>query len=253
MKKVYSILLILLSVNLTGCADDDSDDVQEFTVYSHLGSAEPTVLNRIADLSRSFDLEITVSDRSVATAQFDRDGIGFTITPIKEGKTNLTVKEKNRLKYIINVVVEYEGAGNWHINDFKITVQCDAGIKEAIEQDVQKQSLFYNQNENARYSYFYYETNKEIKLGGNTSAFAKKYFVYKFLEETQSYEFTEKSGEKKYLYTFTLKTKSDVGIIPQHKVGIYATDRTKEYQEKYPDKNIYKVIEEQEVECYYNL
>lgn len=247
MKIFFYLLFFVLPIGLVGCSDDDSDDASEFTVYSHLDSGKPTVLNSIADLSGYIDLEIDISDLSVATAQYDWEGEGFIITPIKEGTSIVTIKEKNRLKYKIKVVVEYEGAGNWEIKDSKITVQSDADVKKKIEQDILENSLFYNQIENSFYSRLSFENEYAI-LRGNPN----KSTIYKFIEETQEYEFTVKPSEEvKYRYKFSLESKSDVGVKPQHKIGTYYIDRTKEYQEKYPDKNISKVTEEQKVECYY--
>lgn len=248
MNKILCLLFFILSIGLIGCSDDDSDDVQEIKIYSHLGSGKPTVLNSIADLSGYIDLEINVSDLSIATAQYDWEGEGFIITPIKEGTTIVTVKEKNRLKYKIKVIVEYEGAGNWHIEDSKITIQSDADIKEIIEQDMLERSLFYDQNQKSLYFTLSFENEYAI-LRGNAK---EKSTIYRFIKETQEYEFTTKSGEEKYLYKFSLQSKSDVGVKPQQKSGTYSIDRTKEYQEKYPDKNIKKVIEEQKVKCVYN-
>lgn len=54
------------------------------------------------------------------------------------------------------------------------------------------------------------------------------------------------------IYKFALHYKSKVGVKPQAKIGTYYIDRTKEYKEKYPDKNILKVTEEQKVKCSYN-
>lgn len=248
MNKILCLLFFILSIGLIGCSDDDSDDVQEFKVYSHLGSGKPTVLNSIADLSGYIDLEINVSDLSIATAQYDWEGEGFIITPIKEGTTIVTVKEKNSLKYKIKVIVEYEGAGNWHIEDSKITVQSDADIKEIIEQDMLERSLFYDQNQKLLYFTLSFENEYAI-LRGNAK---EKSTIYRFIKETQEYEFTTKSGVEKYQYKFSLQSKSDIGVKPQQKSGTYSIDRTKEYQEKYPDKNIKKVIEEQKVKCIYN-
>lgn len=163
-------------------------------------------------------------------------------------KNDDSVKNKNSLKYKIKVVVEYEGAGNWNINKSKIKVQSDADIKNIIEQDMLENSLFYDQKEKSLYASFFFG-NKYARLVSIVNK--SKYTIYKFIKETQDYEFTLKSGEEKYLYKFTLQHKSDVGVNPQHKIGTYAIDKTKEYQEKYPDKNIQKVTEEQIVECYY--
>lgn len=248
MNKIFYLLFIILSIGLIGCSDDDSDDVQEIKVYSHLGSGKPTVLNSIADLSGYIDLEINITDLSIATAQYDWEGEGFSITPIKEGTTTVTIREKNRLKYKIKVVVEYEGAGNWKLKNSKITVEGDPDVKETIEQDMLERSLFYNQKEKSFYDNLSFENESAI-LRGNPN----KYTIYKFIDETQEYEFTVKTSEAvAYRYKFSLESKTDVGVKPQHKIGTYYIDRTKEYQEKYPDKNISKVIEEQKVECIYN-
>jgi hypothetical protein len=253
MNKNVIILFFILFVCLIGCSDDDFDNTQEFTVYSHLDSGKPTLLNRIVDLSSYIDLDINISDLSVATAEYDWEGDDFLITPIKEGVTIVTVKEKNVLKYRIKIVVEYEGAGNWNINDSKITVQSDDDIKETIEQDMLERSLFYNQKEGLFYNNLFFE-NKHGRLISimNDLDIKDRYTTYKFINETQDYEFIVKLSEERYLYKFTLHYKSDVGVKPQHKIGTYYIDRTKEYQEKYPDKNILEVKEEQSVECYYN-
>ena len=62
------------------------------------------MLNSIADLSGYIDLEINISDLSIATAQYDWEGEGFIITPIKEGTTIVTVREKNRLRACLNFI-----------------------------------------------------------------------------------------------------------------------------------------------------
>lgn len=111
-----------------------------------------------------------------------------------------------------------------------------------------ERSLFYNQKEKSFYDNLSFENESAI-LRGNPN----KYTVYKFIEETQEYEFIMKPTEAvTYRSKFTLESKSDVGVKPQHKIGTYYIDRTKEYQEKYLDKNISKVTEEQKVECIYN-
>lgn len=249
MKKIFTLLL--LSLCLVGCADDDSGEMQEFTVYSHLDSGEPTVLNSIADLSSYIDLYIDVSDPDIAIASYDWEGEGFIITPLKEGRTIVTVREKHKLKYKIKVVVEYEGAGNWELGSSKIIVDSDADIKETIEQDVLKNSLFYNYKENSLYASFFFE-NEYARLVPRESSEGQS-TIYRFIKETQHYEFSlVKPRERKYLYQFDLHFKSPVGIMPQHKIGSFCIDKTKEYQEKYPDKNVWRVTEQQYVECYYN-
>lgn len=245
-------LISILSFSLLACSKYYSEEVQEFTVYSHLDSGEPTVLNKIADLSHYIDLEIDISDLRVATAKYDWEGEGFIINPIKEGTTIVTVKEKNRLKYKIKVVVEYEGAGNWDIGNSKIIVESDPDIKEIIEQDVLKNSLFYDYKENSLYASFFFE-NDRARLVSLISGDSKTTH-YKFIKETQDYEFSlEKPLDRKYLYKFTLHYESDMGIMPYHKIGSYSVDKTKEYQEKYPDKNVWRVTEQQYVECEYNF
>ncbi len=248
MRKKYFILFLNLAIGIIGCSDNDSDNVSQYTVYSHLDSSKPTVLNSIADLSGFIELTINISDLSVATAQYNWEGEGFIITPIKEGTTIITVKEKNKLKYRIKVIVEYEGVGNWNLRGSKIIVQSDIDIKSSIEQDMLERSLFYNKKEESLYDNFFFENEYARLNTGNDS----KYTTYRFIKEMQEYEFTLKSSNEKYQYKFNLKFKSDVGVKPQNKIGTYSIDRTKEYQEKYPGKYIEKVIEEQNVECIYN-
>ena len=74
-------------------------------------------------------------------------------------------------------------------------------------------------------------------------------YYYDFMKETKEYVFTMRRTGEEYRYKFSLQHKSNLGIVPQHKIGIYSKDRTAEYKEKYPDKNIVKVSEEYKVEC----
>jgi len=251
MNKLFCILLALLSIGLIGCSDNDNDNVQEFRVYSHLEADSPTRLNSIANLSSYIDLEVNASDTSIAVPDYTRETNNFIIIPKKIGTTIVTVKEKNKLIYKINVIVEYEGAGNWDIKESKITIDSDADIKDEIEQDVLKHSLFFDKKSNSFFTKFFVEYRGLANLSnmGNN----KKYLTYRFIKNTREYEFTpKKNDEEQYLYKFEPLFMSEVGSVgSQHKIGIYYVDKTQEYKKKFPNRNVTKVTEEQKVECYY--
>ena len=58
--KLYYLFIAVLLI--TACSDDDSERVEFITVYSHLDSSEPLVLNSAANLSSYTDLVIDVKD-----------------------------------------------------------------------------------------------------------------------------------------------------------------------------------------------
>lgn len=241
--KLYYLFIAVLLI--TACSDDDSESVEYITVYSHLDSSEPLVLNSVADLSSYTDLVIDVKDLDIVVAEYDWEWEGFIITPLKRGKTTVTVSEKGKLKWNITAIVEYEGEGIWTIEDSKIIVQCDSDIKDIIEQDLLEKSLFYDFESKSFYTDFYCQSDYPQLAGAGKC----RDLYYDFMKETKEYVFTMRSTGEEYRYKFSLQYKSGLGVVPQHKIGIYSKDRTVEYKEKYPDKNIVKVSEEYKVEC----
>lgn len=251
MKKMLLFQILLASFLFVACNDEDIEEERHYTVYCHLDSNEHLVLNNIADLSNYVDLDIDVADIDIALAKYDWENKEFVIIPLKLGSTVVTVKEKNKIKYKIDLIVEYEGVGNWDIKEARHAVVCDATIKEEIEYDLLNRCLFYNSATNAFYENLYFENSRcrLLDINGNERA-----LNFSFVNLTKEYEFSDKkTDKKKQLYTFSLQSKSDIGIIPQHKIGIYYIDRTTEYRAKYPERNISKVLEEYKVECWYNF
>jgi hypothetical protein len=234
---------------LVACNDEDFEEEKRYTIYCHLDSNEHLMLNDIADLSNYMDLDIDVVDIDIALAQYDWESQRFIIIPLKLGNTIVTVKEKNRLKYKIELIVEYEGVGNWDIKTAKHTVICDATIKEEIEYDLLNRCLFYNSEINDFCKRIYFENSRcrLLDINGN-----EKPLNFSFINLTKEYEFSDrKTDSEKQLYTFSIQYKSDIGVYPQHKIGTYYIDRTTEYRAKYPEKNISRILEEYKVECRY--
>ena len=161
----YYYLLIAVLLFTFGCSDDDSESVEYITVYSHLDSGEPLVLNSVADLSSYTDLVIDIKDLDIVVAEYDWEWEGFIITPLKRGETTVTVSEKGKLKWNITVLVEYEGEGIWEIKDSKIIVQCDPDVKDIIEQDLLEKSLFYDFESKSFYTKFYCKSDYPHLIG----------------------------------------------------------------------------------------
>lgn len=246
MKKFKLLLPILACSLFLACNDNDDDNERkQFTIYSHLDSDKPTILNEVADLSNYIDLSIETKDNEIATAKYYA-GKGFIVNALKEGNTIITVKEKDKIKYEIKVIVEYNGSGDWDIVNTTRTIICDADLKDIIEQD----SPFYdNQNK----SYYNFISIGKGKVNFVDINFNKKLLDFNYSKLNKEYVFSDSQNKDvKLAYSFCLLFVSNVGIIPQHKRGIFWIDRTKEYQDKYPDKNIRKITEEYRVECWYD-
>jgi len=251
MKTFFFLPILLASILLVACNKEDFEEERQFTIYCHLDSNEHLVLNDIANLSNHVDLDIGIADIDIASVRYERENKGLIITPLKIGHTIVTVKEKNKLKYKIDIIVEYEGVGNWDIKETKHTVICDVSIKEEIEHGLLNRCLFYNSETNAFYQSLYFENSRCRLLDNNGN---ERALNFSFINPTKEYEFSDrKTDGEKQLYTFSLQYKSDIGVIPQHKIGIYSIDRTTEYKAKYPKKNISRVLEEYKVECWYNF
>lgn len=239
---------LLLTILFIACNDDNSNDTKEYKVYAHLDSKEPLVLNNIIEPTTYTNPNIDVDNPDIATARYDQKERRIVVTPLKIGRTTITVKKKKKKTYKIDVIVEYEGTGSWTFKKAEHIVVCDADIKEEIELDLRDNCIFYSKRINDFYHNLSFEYNNLCRLSdwkGNIET-----IHFSFNDSTKQYEFSKwGTANEKHSYTFFLQDKSDVGVTTQYKKGIYSTDRTKEYQEKYPDKSIIKVVEEYSVSC----
>lgn len=236
---------------LVGCDNSENDDATKYTIYIPIDGEEYINLSGIADLSNYIDLDITINDLDVASADYIWEENMFYVIPKKTGKTTMTVKEKNRVKYIFDVIIDYNANGNWILGKREITIECDADIKEKVEKDLNEKSLFFNTDTNKLYYSFAFQWNT-CKVVSNSDDFSDLFLEFQYDETNKFYIFNSiRDKGVTNSIKFNLIHTANLGDPSLNKQGVFISDFTDELKVKYPNNNIIKVIERVEGECWY--